>query len=83
MDDLTKKGEEIHQIMQHNFSVLNEIKEANDFSLMTQDSEAWVDYMKYVNGIVSKALLGSIENLLLSLSHQVVTPSSGGRVWGG
>jgi len=71
VEDLMKRGLEIHDTVQQSFQVLNGIKENNEFPLLEQDSTAWVEYTKYVNGIVSKGLLSSIQQVLTSLQNQV------------
>eukprot|EP00667_Euglena_gracilis_P000150 EG_transcript_150 len=69
--DLTKRGVAINAAVQRSFEVLNEIKAANEFQPLTQEAEAWQLYVQYVNGIVQKAVLGTIQKLTSLLANQV------------
>ena len=51
--------------------MLNEIKAANEFEPLTQESEAWKNYVQYVNGIVQKSVLSTVEKLTGLLCNQV------------
>eukprot|EP00906_Rhabdomonas_costata_P031047 RCo043883 len=68
--DLTRRGKEIHQKLQNSFEVLNQIKANHEFEPLTQDSEAWQNYLQYVNDIVSKGIFGIVENRLDKLYRQ-------------
>ena len=70
---LTAKGKEIHELIDATFKKINELKASTGFPQLTVESDAWVRYVEYVNGVVRDLLCESIVSSLRHVHHQLDT----------
>ncbi|ESS67196.1 hypothetical protein TCDM_04102 [Trypanosoma cruzi Dm28c] len=69
--DIEERGKQIHALLHESFLAVNHLKESEGSLPIAEDSEAWVNYVKYVDTTLKKAITDSTLYSLNCLRNQL------------
>ncbi|KEG12669.1 dynein heavy chain [Trypanosoma grayi] len=69
--DIAVRGKHIHKLLEESFEAVNRLKDSEGSPRITEDSEAWEKYVRYVDGVVKKAISDAVIYSLTCIRNQV------------